>query len=97
MSLDDLRDMLAARFHSNHVLTLAFDFKRYVGAQIGIYNPRGEKVGSVGKLRNTEHLLVATTDRPSASLRALARIHAQPATVNPVARLQPVPSRALAS
>lgn len=31
-------------------------YKRYVGAQIGIYNPAGEKVGSVGKLRNTEFI-----------------------------------------
>ncbi len=78
VSLDDLRDMLAAKFNPSHILTLAFDFKRYVGAQIGIYNPRGQKVGSVGKLRNTEHLLIATTDRPSASLRALAAKHAEP-------------------
>ena len=33
--------------------------KRYVGAQIGIYNPRGEKVGRVGHLRNSEFLFVA--------------------------------------
>src|SRR5215208_329287 len=31
---------------------LAFDAKRYVGAQIGIFNPLGEKVGRVGRLRN---------------------------------------------
>jgi len=35
------------------------DFKRYVGAQIGIYNPRGEKVGRVSHLRNREFLFVA--------------------------------------
>lgn len=35
------------------------DYKRYVGAQIGIYNPRGEKVGTVGRLRNTEFVYVA--------------------------------------
>ena len=29
---------------------------RYVGARIGIYNPGGEKVGTVGHLRNTECL-----------------------------------------
>lgn len=34
------------------------DHKRYVGAQIGIYNPQGEKVGKVSHLRNTEHLYV---------------------------------------
>jgi adenine-specific DNA-methyltransferase len=36
------------------------DYKRYVGAQIGIYNPSGEKVGAIGRLRNTEFLFVVT-------------------------------------
>lgn len=34
------------------------DYKRYVGAQIGIYNPQGDKVGRVGHLRNKELLYV---------------------------------------
>jgi adenine-specific DNA-methyltransferase len=38
---------------------LAFDAKRYVGAQIGIFNGAGEKVGQVKKLRNTELVFVA--------------------------------------
>jgi adenine-specific DNA-methyltransferase len=38
---------------------LAFDAKRYVGAQIGIFNGAGEKVGEVKKLRNTELVFVA--------------------------------------
>ncbi len=42
------------------VRTLAHDFKRYVGAQIGIYNPAGAKVGAVSHLRNTEYLFVVT-------------------------------------
>lgn len=29
---------------------------RYVGAKIGIYNPAGEKVGRVGRLKNVEYL-----------------------------------------
>ena len=52
--------MLAAR--GGPVATTSRDFKRYVGAQIGIFNPRGEKVGRVGRLRNREHLLVAATE-----------------------------------
>jgi adenine-specific DNA-methyltransferase len=36
------------------------DYKRYVGAQIGIYNPDGEKVGAVSHLRNKEFLFVVT-------------------------------------
>jgi adenine-specific DNA-methyltransferase len=39
------------------------DFKRYVGAQIGIYNPSGDKVGAVSHLRNTEVLFVVGPDR----------------------------------
>jgi hypothetical protein len=42
-----------------HVGVLAFDSKRYVGAKIGIYNPRGEKVGRVSHLQNLEYVLVA--------------------------------------
>ena len=42
-----------------HVEVLAFDSKRYVGAQIGIFNPQGEKVGKVSHLRNVEYVLVA--------------------------------------
>lgn len=41
------------------VRLLAFDYKRYVGAQIGIYNPSGERVGRVGHLRNVEYLFLA--------------------------------------
>ena len=37
--------------------------KRYVGAQIGIYNPRGQRVGRVSHLRNQEHLFVVGPDR----------------------------------
>jgi adenine-specific DNA-methyltransferase len=41
------------------VRMLSFDYKRYVGAQIGVHNPAGVKVGVVSHLRNTEHLFVA--------------------------------------
>jgi adenine-specific DNA-methyltransferase len=51
----ELEAILRAR---GEVHVLARDYKRYVGAQIGIYNPRGEKVGRVGRLRNTEFLFV---------------------------------------
>lgn len=34
------------------------DYKRYVGAQIGIYNPSGKRVGEVSHLRNKEYLYV---------------------------------------
>ena len=39
------------------------DSKRYVGAQIGIYNPSGEKVGTISRLRNRESLFLVGPDR----------------------------------
>ena len=39
------------------------DSKRYVGAQIGIYSPKGLKVGRVSHLRNREHLFLVGPDR----------------------------------
>ena len=41
------------------VVVLAFDAKRYVGAQIGIHAPNGIKVGEVKRLRNVEYLFLA--------------------------------------
>ena len=41
------------------VAILAYDSKRYVGAQIGIHNRDGERVGAVSHLRNTEYLVVS--------------------------------------
>ena len=42
-----------------HVEVLAFASNRYVGARIGIHNPAGEPVGTVGRLRNLEYVVVA--------------------------------------
>jgi adenine-specific DNA-methyltransferase len=47
---------------SRHVRCIATDFKRYVGAQIGIHNPDGERVGEVSHLRNKELLFLAGPD-----------------------------------
>ena len=44
------------------VVAIEVDFKRYVGAQIGIYNPSGDKVGQVSHLRNKEFLFVVGRD-----------------------------------
>ncbi len=55
LSRDELVAMLSER---GEVEALSHDFKRYVGAQIGIYNPGGQKVGKVSHLRNTEWLFV---------------------------------------
>ena len=52
---DDMEALLRTR---GDVHVVERDHKRYVGAQIGIHNPRGELVGSVGRLRNKEFLYV---------------------------------------
>ncbi len=41
------------------VTVVGFDSKRYVGAQIGVHGPTGEKVGVVKRLRNVEYLFLA--------------------------------------
>ncbi len=56
MELDELVEICRVR---GHVEVLAFASNRYVGARIGIHNPAGERVGSVGRLRNLEYVLVA--------------------------------------
>jgi adenine-specific DNA-methyltransferase len=54
---DDIVELLAnAR---GEVASIPVDSKRYVGAQIGIYSPKGRKVGKVSHLRNREFLFVA--------------------------------------
>ncbi|MEM7754707.1 MAG: DNA adenine methylase [Planctomycetota bacterium] len=45
------------------VAVLATDHKRYVGAQIGIYNLKGKSVGEVSHLRNVEYLYVVDRER----------------------------------
>lgn len=44
------------------VTVLARPHPRYVGARIGIHNPRGERVGRVGRLRNREFLFLVTPE-----------------------------------
>jgi adenine-specific DNA-methyltransferase len=56
VTTDELRDMCAVH---GHVELLSFDSRRYVGAQIGIHNPKGERVGTVSHVRNHEYLAIA--------------------------------------
>ena len=56
IGLEDLVEMCRGR---GHVEVLGFASNRYVGARIGIHNPAGERVGSVGRLRNLEYVVVA--------------------------------------
>ena len=78
--------MTALRDAGHHeVRMLAFDAKRYVGAQIGIHSPAGVKVGEVSHLRNTELVFVAgPRDRVEAAVRGFEHVQqvvqpAQPA------------------
>jgi adenine-specific DNA-methyltransferase len=57
---DGLGSLLA---EIGHVGRIDVDSRRYVGAQIGIYNPSGEKVGTISRLRNRESLFLVGPDR----------------------------------
>jgi len=86
---DDLLEMCAGR---GHVELLEFDSKRYVGAQIGIHDPAGQKVGQVSHLRNVERLAVCG---PRAEVLGAVDAWRQQAQVSDQARLftlQPDPS-----
>jgi adenine-specific DNA-methyltransferase len=55
VTMDELRDWCAPR---GHVEVLGFDSRRYVGAQIGVFNPQGERVGEPTHMRNVEYLVL---------------------------------------
>jgi adenine-specific DNA-methyltransferase len=75
VTLDDLRAMCETR---GYVEVLRFDSRRYIGAQIGIHNPRGEKVGQVSHTRNVEYVLVAgARDMVRRAVRPLHRSSAR--------------------
>lgn len=61
----DREQLVAMLSTRGHVRVVEIPRPRYVGARIGIHNPKGEKVGAVGRLRNVEYLFVVT-DRPVA-------------------------------
>jgi len=67
------RDAIVAMLEPRgEVLVFERDSSRYVGARIGGFNPRGERVGVVSHLRNTELLFVVTPSAAAAKrVRAL--------------------------
>jgi adenine-specific DNA-methyltransferase len=67
VTIDELQAMVGER--GGAVCTLAFDSRRYVGAQIGIHNPKGEKVGTVSHLRNLEYVVIGG---PSSKVQPIA-------------------------
>lgn len=58
VTAEQMSGWLRAAGHET-VRVLGFDSKRYVGAQIGVFNPAGERVGTPGRLRNVEYVFVA--------------------------------------
>ncbi len=48
-------------------------YRRYVGARIGVHNPRGERVGTVGRLDNTEMLFTVEPARRRHAAQPSAR------------------------
>lgn len=54
------------------VRTVSVPFRRYVGAKIGIHNPRGERVGTVSHLHNTEYLFLVGPTKPCAVAQGAA-------------------------
>jgi adenine-specific DNA-methyltransferase len=70
LSRENLMDIASKR---GHVEILDFDFKRYVGSQIGVFNKAGERVGNPGAKRNIEHIVIAgekqTVKRMLASIK----------------------------
>jgi adenine-specific DNA-methyltransferase len=60
VSAEDLKRFAECR---GSVELLSFDSKRYVGAQIGIHNPKGERVGNVSHLRNLEYVVLAGEEK----------------------------------
>jgi adenine-specific DNA-methyltransferase len=55
ISRSEMTELLSKR---GPVRVIERPHKRYVGAQIGIHNPAGKKVGKVSHLKNTEYLFV---------------------------------------
>ena len=56
----EISALLDDRF--GEVAVIPIDSPRYVGARIGIHNPKGERVGAVSHVRNTELLFLAGPD-----------------------------------
>ncbi len=71
----DRESMEAVLSTRGHVRTAELDYKRYVGAQIGIFNPSGVKVGAPGRLYNKELLYVVSHDAQRAD-RVARSVHA---------------------
>ncbi|MFK7927717.1 MAG: DNA adenine methylase [Myxococcota bacterium] len=59
LSRSDLVELLSKR---GEVVVIERPHKRYVGAQIGVFNPAGDRVGNVSHLKNKEFVFVVCKD-----------------------------------
>ncbi len=70
----DRAEMEALLARRGEVHVIQNEYRRYVGARIGVFNPSGEKVGRVSHLRNTEYLYVVSPEKlEEAVVRALTK------------------------
>jgi adenine-specific DNA-methyltransferase len=59
ISKDEMIEILSSR---GEVFVFEKEYKRYVGAQIGIHNPQGNKVGEVSHLENKEYIFIVSSN-----------------------------------
>ena len=60
ISSEKIEEMLYSKYR--YIFVFTHKFRRYVGAQIGIHDHKGDRVGKVSHLRNLEYIYVATSD-----------------------------------
>ena len=70
LALPRLRELLRRR---GAVREISVEHPRYIGHKIGVYNPRGEKVGTPGAAKNREHLFVVECEAAGACSTPAAR------------------------
>ena len=58
ISKDEMIDILSCR---GDVFVFEKEYKRYVGAQIGIHNPQGNRVGEISHLENKEYIFMVSS------------------------------------
>ncbi len=68
-------EMEAILARRGEVQVIENDYRRYVGARIGVFNPSGRKVGQVSHLRNKEYLYVVSPEKlEEAAVRAMKSV-----------------------
>ena len=58
ISKDEMIEILSSR---GEVFVFEKEYKRYVGAQIGIHNPEGNRVGEISHLENKEYIFMVSS------------------------------------